>query len=65
MFARKVPGTGELPLPEFIAALPAQVPIGLEVPMLAQADAGVSAFDRLQPAVLATRALLQRAGRSI
>jgi sugar phosphate isomerase/epimerase len=64
MFSRKVPGTGELPLREFIAALPPGVPIGLEVPMLAQAEAGITPFDRLQPAVLATRALLRDAGRS-
>ena len=34
MFARQVPGEGELPLRELIAALPADMPISLEVPRL-------------------------------
>lgn len=34
MFARLVPGQGELPLRELIAALPADMPISLEVPRL-------------------------------
>jgi sugar phosphate isomerase/epimerase len=34
MFARLVPGRGELPLRELIAALPADMPISLEVPRL-------------------------------
>jgi sugar phosphate isomerase/epimerase len=34
MFARGVPGTGALPLREFVAALPAGVPVSVEVPRL-------------------------------
>jgi len=34
MFARGVPGAGALPLREFIAALPADLPISVEVPRL-------------------------------
>lgn len=58
MFERLIPGSGELPLAGFIAALPPNVPIGLEVPMLSQAEAGISARDRLKPAVDAALALL-------
>jgi sugar phosphate isomerase/epimerase len=58
MFGRLIPGSGELPLAGFIAALPPNVPIGLEVPMLSQAEAGISARDRLKPAVDAALALL-------
>jgi sugar phosphate isomerase/epimerase len=58
MFGRLVPGQGDLPLAGFIAALPPDIPIGLEVPMLAQAQAGISPRQRLQPAVDAARALL-------
>lgn len=58
MFGRLVPGKGDLPLAGFLAALPPDIPIGLEVPMLAQAEAGISPRERLQPAVDATRALL-------
>jgi len=59
MFNRKVPGAGELPLAEFVAALPCGTPIGLEIPMLAAAEAGVSAKDRLRPAVAAAKALVE------
>jgi sugar phosphate isomerase/epimerase len=61
MFERKVPGTGELPLAEFVAAMPPDVPISLEVPMRAQAEAGVGPFERLKPAVAAAKALLNAA----
>jgi sugar phosphate isomerase/epimerase len=51
MFARMVPGEGEFPLAEWVAALPANLPIGIEVPILAQtlADGG--------PHAVATRAV--------
>ncbi len=39
MFARQVPGEGELPLRELVAALPADMPISLEVPQLADLKA--------------------------
>lgn len=58
MFGRLPPGQGELPLAAFVAALPANAPIGLEVPMLAQAEAGISPRERLQPVVDAAKALL-------
>lgn len=64
MFGRRVPGQGELPLADFVSALPDEVPIGLEIPMLAQAEAGISPYDRLLPAVAAARALLRAAGHS-
>jgi hypothetical protein len=54
-FARRVPGEGDLPLAAFIAALPTGIAIGLEVPMLAKAEAGVSPRDRLAPAVAAAK----------
>jgi hypothetical protein len=37
-FERMVPGTGELPLVDILAALPSDVVIGLEVPLRSQAD---------------------------
>jgi sugar phosphate isomerase/epimerase len=58
MFGRLMPGQGDLPLADFIAALPRDTPIGLEVPMLAQAEAGILPRERLQPAVDAAKALL-------
>lgn len=54
---RLCPGEGDLPLAEFIAALPAGVTIGLEVPMLAKAEAGVGLREALKPCVEAARRL--------
>jgi len=58
MFDRRAPGEGELPLLDFLRALPRLVPIGLELPMLAKAEAGIGPEERLRPAVLAAEALL-------
>jgi sugar phosphate isomerase/epimerase len=58
MFERLVPGEGELPLREIIAVVPPDVIIGLEVPQLSLAEAGVTPFDRLRPSVEAARAIL-------
>jgi sugar phosphate isomerase/epimerase len=58
MFERLVPGDGELPLREIVAVVPPDVIIGLEVPQLSLALAGISPFDRLRPSVEAARALL-------
>lgn len=57
-FERMCPGAGELPLADIVRALPAGMPLGLEIPMRAQAEAGVSPYDRLKPCVEATRTLL-------
>jgi sugar phosphate isomerase/epimerase len=61
MYHRMAPGEGELPLAEMLAALPGDRLVGLEVPMLSRAEAGVSAYDRLLPCVQSARALLARA----
>ena len=63
-FERRVPGEGELPLADFVFSLPDHVVIGLEVPMLAKAEAGVSPSDRLRPAVEAARRLIEAKGKS-
>lgn len=55
---RLAPGAGELPLADYVNALPASTIIGLEVPMQAKAQAGISGYDRLKPAMDATRTLL-------
>jgi hypothetical protein len=58
MFDRLVPGEGELPLLDILKALPPEVVIGLEVPRLSLAEAGVSHADRMRPCVQAARGLL-------
>ncbi|MDE2596105.1 MAG: sugar phosphate isomerase/epimerase [Sphingomonadales bacterium] len=57
MFARRVPGTGDLPLAEFVAALPAAVPISVEVPILADLRAGLPPRDHAARVVAAARAI--------
>ncbi|MFZ1162311.1 sugar phosphate isomerase/epimerase family protein [Mycobacterium sp.] len=61
MFERMVPGEGELPLADLLAALPDDRVVGLEVPLRSRAEAGVSAYDRLLPCVDNARALLSQA----
>lgn len=55
---RLCPGEGDLPLGEFLAALPRDLTVGLEVPMLAKAQAGISPEEVLRPCVEAARKLL-------
>lgn len=57
MFAREIPGEGDLPLCELIAALPADVTISLEVPRLADLQAGMSAKDHAARCLAAARAM--------
>jgi sugar phosphate isomerase/epimerase len=57
-FQRMVPGEGEMPLREYLAALPPGLVIGLEVPLRAQAEAGMGPAERLGQCVEAARGLL-------
>jgi sugar phosphate isomerase/epimerase len=59
---RMAPGEGDLPLADFLTALPKDLVVGLEVPMLAKAEAGIGTLERLTPAVATTRALLAASG---
>jgi sugar phosphate isomerase/epimerase len=58
IYERMVPGDGELPLRDILAALPADTVIELEVPQRSLALAGISPIDRLRPCVDAARRLL-------
>jgi sugar phosphate isomerase/epimerase len=57
MTARCIPGEGELPLAALISALPADIPIGLEVPNVAATSETGWQDTRLRRAVSAARAL--------
>jgi sugar phosphate isomerase/epimerase len=57
---RLPPGQGELPLLDLLVALPAGPIVGIEVPMLELAQAGVGPFDRLSVCVEAARDLLEQ-----
>jgi sugar phosphate isomerase/epimerase len=56
LYERFAPGDGELPLADFVAALPGDVLLGVEVPNLAEAERDLRAF--LARAVAASRKLL-------
>ena len=58
---RLVPGTGELPLAEALALVPADVVVSVEVPQRSLAEAGVAPFERVSACVKAARQLLARA----
>jgi sugar phosphate isomerase/epimerase len=54
---RMVPGTGEFPLADWIAALPADTPMGIEVPMVDAFVAGLDPRDHVANVVRAAREL--------
>lgn len=58
MFERKVPGEGELPLADYLRALPRDRVVGLEVPLRAEAEGGAGPRERLGRTVAAARELL-------
>lgn len=57
-FERMVPGDGELPLADFVSALPRNVLLGIEVPILLEIEQGKSLRTVLSRAVDASRKLL-------
>jgi sugar phosphate isomerase/epimerase len=59
-FERRIPGQGELPLNDLIAMLPADIILGLEIPMRAQAKEGAELRAVVDRAVQAGRHLLSR-----
>ena len=60
-YDRLEPGQGELDLAGFLAAAPANVVVGLETPMLAKAQAGIGAEERLRPGLEVARIMLDGA----
>ncbi len=63
MFERMVPGEGDLPLAEFLALVPDDRAVSLEIPIRSLAEAGVGPRERTRRCVEAARALL--AARSV
>lgn len=55
---RMCPGDGDLPLADFLTALPRDLSVGLEIPMMSKAKAGISPVDAMRPCVKAARDLL-------
>ena len=61
LWERRAPGDGDLPLADFLAQVPADVPIGLEVPIRSQAEAGLQPHERFARLRDATLRLWERA----
>jgi sugar phosphate isomerase/epimerase len=61
MSERMLPGAGQFPLREFVRALPAGVPIGVEVPLRSLKDRGVGPLERARMAVEASRRVIAEA----
>lgn len=57
LYERRAPGDGDLPLADFLNRLPAAIPVGLEVPIRSEFEAGISAHDRFARILAATRAM--------
>lgn len=64
MLERASPGDGELPVVEFLAALPANVSIGVEAPLKGLADRGVPPLERARLLHDRARAVLAMAGHA-
>ncbi|HUD31336.1 MAG TPA: sugar phosphate isomerase/epimerase [Novosphingobium sp.] len=60
---RLAPGDGDLPLADFLAAVPADVVVGLEVPQVSRAPE-VGPAERLAPMIAAARGLMQQESTS-
>jgi sugar phosphate isomerase/epimerase len=57
-FDRLIPGEGEMPLREYLSAMPAGMLVSLEVPSRTMTKAGIGLRERLERCVKAARALL-------
>lgn len=65
LYERQIPGQGELPLVEFIAALPPELVIGIEVPHKSLTDQGVPPKERARRVLAATQQLILEAEQAI
>ena len=57
---REVPGTGDLPIEEFLNAVPAALPIEVEVPAAHRRAAGVTAAEHCRDVLNGARAIVER-----
>lgn len=64
LYERRCPGDGDLPLAQFLSHVPQGVPIGLEVPIRSEAEAGIGTKERLGRCIIAARNLLKAAQES-
>lgn len=58
LFERRAPGDGDLPLKSFLAQIPVDVPIGLEIPIRSELKGGVSAKATLRRCLIAAETMM-------
>ena len=61
---REVPGQGDLPIRQFLQAVPASFPVEVEVPAAHRRAAGVTAAEHIRDVVTAARAIIETLGRA-
>jgi sugar phosphate isomerase/epimerase len=61
---REVPGHGDLPIREFLKAVPASFPIEVEVPAAHRRAAGVTAAEHVRDVLAGARAIVETLGRA-
>ena len=61
MYERLAPGEGDAPLAEYLRALPQTVPISIEIPQRAKAEAGQAPAQRIAHCVAAARRVMEQA----
>ncbi len=59
---RVIPGDGDFPLASFLAALPAGVPLDVEVPLLSQKAAGIPALERTKRIMAGAKRVILASG---
>ena len=60
IYERQLPGEGELPVIDFLRALPESVTVGLEVPLTSLAKQGISPQERAKRCLEAARRMIDR-----
>jgi sugar phosphate isomerase/epimerase len=60
LYERMVPGTGEMGVFDFVAAMPRHLVLGLEVPLRSEVEAGIGTEQRLRRCVDTTRQFLAK-----
>lgn len=61
MYERMIPGEGDAPLVDILAAVSPELSVGLEVPLRSLAEQGVGVTDRMERCVRGAREIIQRA----
>lgn len=61
LYERRIPGTGDAPLVEILAAVSPSLPVGLEIPLRSLVEQGIGVRERKRRCVEAARAVIAKA----